>query len=269
MNTGTQAIISPTRNSMSDLIDTVSGFLGSQGFLQHFPSTTGRNVLTVRNPETVQFNKKTHVRPWPIPQTQIPRLQEELLTRNGRPKIFSVMPEEGRIEFVQRGGSNVLFEFATTFADRFFGKIPERLTYDGIVASLAASVIDEKVAREIGRQLPHCLITNFPERAGPSWNVKRLGDGATGGFFRQVDLCVHGLSVMSSFEFSCNPEEMKQSLERTHGKKFAKVMREKFGATFDTQLKRFLRLKFQPHCGGNIDLARFAQAKQENQSNRK
>lgn len=240
------------------LMEKVLKLLRQQGFSES-KQTGARNVLAVKDPRTLCFKNNRHGLAM-VPQTDIVRLQEQLLAPNNFRGVFSQSDDEGTIEFALKGATDKLLVFLKTLSSELCGRVPTQLTYDGVAAYFAASEINESVETQIGEKWPCCFITDFPERSDPFWNVKRIGGEPARGFFAQVELIARGQRVVSSAEFSCNPTEMQDRIAKMKGGEFKKGMFEKLGPEFTTRLDHYLRGKFEPISGGTIDIIKLAKA---------
>jgi hypothetical protein len=240
------------------LVETVLKILNQQGFSEP-KQTTARNVLEVKDPKTLRFTN-TRLGLVMVPQTARVRLQEQLLAPNTFRGVFCRSDDESTIEFALKEGADTLLTFLKTLSSRLFGRIPTQLTYDDVTTHFAAPDINESIETQIGQEWPCCIITDFPERSDPFWNVKRIGGEPARGCFAQFELFARGHRVVSSAELSCNPTEMRDRFENMQGGEFKKGVLGKLRDEFSARFDQYLRNKFKPISGGTIDIIKLANA---------
>lgn len=108
--------------------------------------------------------------------------------------------------------------------------------------------------------LQACLVTDFPERTSPFWNMAR--DPETG-LARKIDV-IMAQEVMGSAERSTSAEEMRHAFETIEGGQYARTLRVQCGAQFvDQELEDYLSLPVHHvRSGCGIGLTRFVQSLQ-------
>lgn len=111
--------------------------------------------------------------------------------------------------------------------------------------------------------LQACLVTDFPERTSPFWNMAR--DPQTG-LARKIDV-VMAQQVMGGAQCSRSPEEMRRLFETMQGGLYAETLRERCGKQFvDQELDDYLALPVHiVRSGCGVGLARLVQSLQRMQ----
>jgi aspartyl/asparaginyl-tRNA synthetase len=212
---------------------------------------------------------------WPLPQTGQMWLEVELLKNPELPGLFCTTtsyrnepnPQPGRhetifpmFEFETHGSFEDMLELERELVDYLgfgsAGSIPQG-RWDDMANRYHVEDIDSETELRIGQEFgPAFLLTHFPYKTSPFWNMKKSGDVA-----QKCDVLLHGVETIGSAERSCNVEEMRHLFHTISNGAYAKTLFDTFGKErVEKELEEFLNLDFFPRFGGGIGVTRMIRA---------
>lgn len=216
---------------------------------------------------------------WPLPQTGQMWLEYELLTKpdtkgfycvstsyRSEPdavagRHFSIFP---MIEFETHGDEADLKRMFRDFCahmgleDQHIGEDE----FESVAARWGGEDDDVDHAAEEAlyteEKCPALLLTRFPERANPFWNMARTEDGK---YAKKIDTIMGGQETIGSAERSVDLDQMYSSFYTVENGEYAQLLFKLFGRDrVEQELNDFLCLPMFPRFGGGIVVTRLMQA---------
>lgn len=251
-------------------------FFSDRGFLEVHPQSRLSILAACEDPTTIAtFDYNGAI--WPLPQTGQMWLEHELLKDPSLPGVFCVTtsfrnepnPIPGRhdlifpmFEFESHGNIESLKQMERELCDHLgFGSAEEfaEITYEAASAKYDVPLLgcDEEtmLQTDFGDVV---LLTNFPERTSPFWNMRRFQGNQLS---KKVDVIIHGIETIGSAERSIDPDDMRNRFHTISNGMYANLLYAKFGKTRVLhELEEFLSYDFFPRVGGGIGLTRMIRA---------
>ena len=101
------------------------------------------------------------------------------------------------------------------------------------------------------------MITKFPERTSPFWNMARNADDTS----KKIDVILGGMETIGSAERSTDKEQMRETFHTISDGQYAELLYKLFGKErVEKELDEFLEFDFFPRSGGGIGVTRIMQA---------
>jgi len=241
----------------------------SKNFLEVHTQNRLSILAACEDPETVatyEYNGEV----WPLPQTGQMWLEYELLSNPDAAGFFCVStsyraepnPVEGRhetifpmFEFEMKGGVQELEDLEKELCEHI-GLPLEQLnckTYSDWEKEFRTDELDHAHELAIGQG----MITKFPERTSPFWNMARNSDDTS----KKIDVILGGMETIGSAERSTDKEQMRETFHTISEGQYAELLYKLFGKErVEKELDEFLEFDFFPRSGGGIGMQRLMSA---------
>jgi len=261
------ALIDPKK--YSETVDLLRSFFLSKNFLEVHTQNRLSILAACEDPETVatyEYNGEV----WPLPQTGQMWLEYELLSNPDAAGFFCVStsyraepnPVEGRhetifpmFEFEMKGGVQELEDLEKELCEHI-GLPLEQLnckTYSDWEKEFRTDELDHAHELAIGQG----MITKFPERTSPFWNMARNSDDTS----KKIDVILGGMETIGSAERSTDREQMRETFHTISEGQYAELLYKLFGKErVEKELDEFLEFDFFPRSGGGIGMQRLMSA---------
>ena len=261
------ALIDPKK--YSETVDLLRSFFLSKNFLEVHTQNRLSILAACEDPETVatyEYNGQT----WSLPQTGQMWLEYELLSNPDAAGFFCVStsyraepnPVEGRhetifpmFEFEMKGGVDALEDMEKELCE-YIGLPLEQLnckTYAEWEKEFRTDELDHAHELAIGKG----MITKFPERTSPFWNMARNSDDTS----KKIDVILGGMETIGSAERSTDKEQMRETFHTISDGQYADLLYKLFGKErVEKELEEFLKFDFFPRSGGGIGMQRLMTA---------
>jgi len=261
------ALIDPKKYSKT--VDLLRSFFLSKNFLEVHTQNRLSILAACEDPETVatyEYNGEV----WPLPQTGQMWLEYELLSNPDAAGFFCVStsyraepnPVEGRhetifpmFEFEMKGGVQELEDLEKELCEHI-GLPLEQLnckTYSDWEKEFRTDELDHAHELAIGQG----MITKFPERTSPFWNMARNSDDTS----KKIDVILGGMETIGSAERSTDKEQMRETFHTISDGQYADLLYKLFGKErVEKELEEFLEFDFFPRSGGGIGMQRLMSA---------
>ena len=261
------ALIDPKK--YSETVDLLRSFFLSKNFLEVHTQNRLSILAACEDPETVatyEYNGEV----WPLPQTGQMWLEYELLSNPDAAGFFCVStsyraepnPVEGRhetifpmFEFEMKGGVKELEDMEKELCE-YIGLPLEQLnckTYSDWEKEFRTDELDHAHELAIGRG----MITKFPERTSPFWNMARNADDTS----KKIDVILGGMETIGSAERSTDKEQMRETFHTITDGQYSELLYKLFGKErVEKELDEFLEFDFFPRSGGGIGMQRLMTA---------
>jgi aspartyl/asparaginyl-tRNA synthetase len=261
------ALIDPKK--YSETVDLLRSFFLSKNFLEVHTQNRLSILAACEDPETVatyEYNGEV----WPLPQTGQMWLEYELLSNPDAAGFFCVStsyraepnPVEGRhetifpmFEFEMKGGVQELEDLEKELCEHI-GLPLEQLnckTYSDWEKEFRTDELDHAHELAIGQG----MITKFPERTSPFWNMARNSDDTS----KKIDVILGGMETIGSAERSTDKEQMRETFHTISDGQYADLLYKLFGKErVEKELEEFLEFDFFPRSGGGIGMQRLMSA---------
>ncbi len=255
----------------NDLIVELRNFFQQRDFIEVQVQHKLSILAACEDPSTVAiFNYDGN--DWPLPQTGQMWLEQMLLDNPTEHGFFCLTtsyrqeqnPIPGRhdsifpmFEFEMHGGIDNLIKLELNLCDQLgFGGGP-LINYEQAVKKYNASLIEaeqeEMLYHDYGDVV---LLTNFPFRTAPFWNMKVIN-----GYASKVDVILKGVETVGSAERSTDRNQMVEMFHTINDGIYAKMLFDKFTSErVLAELDKFVSQDFFTRCGGGIGLTRLARA---------
>ena len=250
-------------------LDLLRSFFLAKGFYEVHTQNRLSILAACEDPETVatyEYNGEV----WPLPQTGQMWLEYELLSNPDVPGFFCVStsyraepnPVEGRhetifpmFEFEMKGGVDALEDMEKELCE-YIGLPLEQLnckTYSDWEKEFRTDELDHAHELAIGRG----MITKFPERTSPFWNMARNNDDTS----KKIDVILGGMETIGSAERSTDKDQMRETFHTISDGQYADLLYKLFGKErVEKELDEFLEFDFFPRSGGGIGMQRLMTA---------
>ena len=249
-------------------------FFLAKGFVEVHVQNRLSILAACEDPRTIaQFNYAGTN--WPLPQTGQMWLEHELLKNPELPGVFTVTtsyrnepnPQPGRhdiifpmFEFESHGGMDEMRKMEEELLEHLgfgtVGHIPNgrwQDMADHYGVDDICSKTEAKIADDSGKAF---LLTHFPYKTSPFWNMRKDGDVA-----RKIDVLLYGVETIGSAERSCDPAEMRHLFHTISDGMYADILYKLFTKErVEAELEEFLSLDFFPRYGGGIGMTRMIRA---------
>ena len=261
------ALIDPKK--YSETVDLLRSFFLSKNFLEVHTQNRLSILAACEDPETVatyEYNGEV----WPLPQTGQMWLEYELLSNPDAAGFFCVStsyraepnPVEGRhetifpmFEFEMKGGVQELEDLEKELCE-WIGLPLDQLnckTYSDWEKEFRTDELDHAHELAIGRG----MITKFPERTSPFWNMARNSDDTS----KKIDVILGGMETIGSAERSTDKDQMRETFHTISEGQYAELLYKLFGKErVEKELDEFLEFDFFPRSGGGIGMQRLMSA---------
>jgi aspartyl/asparaginyl-tRNA synthetase len=261
------ALIDPKK--YSETVDLLRSFFLSKNFLEVHTQNRLSILAACEDPETVatyEYNGEV----WPLPQTGQMWLEYELLSNPDAAGFFCVStsyraepnPVEGRhetifpmFEFEMKGGVQELEDLEKELCEHI-GLPLEQLnckTYSDWEKEFRTDELDHAHELAIGQG----MITKFPERTSPFWNMARNSDDTS----KKIDVILGGMETIGISERSTDKEQMRNTFHTISNGEYAELLYKLFGKErVEKELEEFLEFDFFPRSGGGIGMQRLMSA---------
>lgn len=261
------ALIDPKK--YSETVDLLRSFFLSKNFLEVHTQNRLSILAACEDPETVatyEYNGQV----WPLPQTGQMWLEYELLSNPSAEGFFCVStsyraepnPVEGRhetifpmFEFEMKGGVEELEDLEKELCE-WIGLPLDQVnvkTYSDWEKEFRTDELDHAHELAIGRG----MITKFPERTSPFWNMARNADDTS----KKIDVILGGMETIGSAERSTDKEQMRETFHTISDGQYAELLYKLFGKErVEKELDEFLSFDFFPRSGGGIGMQRLMSA---------
>ena len=210
---------------------------------------------------------------WPLPQTGQMWLEFELLGNPALPGVFCITtsyrnepnPIKGRhdlifpmFEFESKGDFSVLIELENELCSHFNFQIPYTITYADACEKYGVSILENEHEEQLYEDFGNaCIITHFPERTHPFWNMK-CGDNDV---YHKADVILGGMETIGSAEREVHSVKMQHRFKNISDGKYAGKLHSLFGIPrVQKELDKYLSFEFFPRFGGGIGITRLAHA---------
>ena len=197
-------------------------------------------------------------------------LEYELLSNPDAAGFFCVStsyraepnPVEGRhetifpmFEFEMKGGVQELEDLEKELCE-WIGLPLDQLnckTYSDWEKEFRTDELDHAHELAIGRG----MITKFPERTSPFWNMARNSDDTS----KKIDVILGGMETIGSAERSTDKDQMRETFHTISEGQYAELLYKLFGKErVEKELDEFLEFDFFPRSGGGIGMQRLMSA---------
>ena len=215
---------------------------------------------------------------WPMPQTGQMWLERELLENPDAPGFYCITtsyrnepdPVEGRhnlifpmFEFEHHGGIDELIALERDLLEFLgFGAVGSfpRVKYEAAAKLYEVEELDHEHEASLETDFGIVtLLTHFPERTSPFWNMRVNPEDPS--LANKVDVILYGVETIGSAERSIDPEEMRDKFHTISEGMYAKVLYKHFGTErVERELEDFLAYDFFPRSGGGIGVTRMISA---------
>ena len=261
------ALIDPKKYTKT--LDLLRSFFLSKNFLEVHTQNRLSILAACEDPETVatyEYNGEV----WPLPQTGQMWLEYELLSNPNVEGFFCVStsyraepnPVEGRhetifpmFEFEMKGGVDELEDMEKELCE-WIGLPLDQVnvkTYSDWEKEFRTDELDHAHELAIGRG----MITKFPERTSPFWNMARNNDDTS----KKIDVILGGMETIGSAERSTDKEQMRETFYTISDGQYAQLIINLFGKErVEKELEEFLEFDFFPRSGGGIGVQRLMSA---------
>jgi aspartyl/asparaginyl-tRNA synthetase len=243
-------------------------FFQSRGFLEVHTQNRLSILAACEDPFNLgTYNYQGQV--WPLPQTGQMWLEHELLTQPETPGFFCLStsyraeknPVEGRHCLIFP-----MFEFEAHGTIEDLANLEQELLqylglgqgvfrdYEEACAQYQSTLVGNDIELLLCQeQSTPVLLTQFPERTNPFWNMKRDVSGRA----QKIDVLISGQETIGSAERSCDPDQMRESFFHIESGRYADKLFDLFGYNrVMSELNEFLALPFTPRFGGGIGITR-------------
>lgn len=214
---------------------------------------------------------------WPLIQTNQMYLELELLERPNVPGYFCTTtsyrfeknPIPGRHDLVfpmfeveTHGDMDDMINLWRELLTFLGYKTVYQITYEDACAKYGVDVLDhtheEMMYRDFG---PAVLLTHFPMRTSPFWNMKTMTDQQGRTVSKKVDVLLSGVETIGSAERSCDVEDMKRRFYTVSDGTYAGALFNLFGEERVTaELNDFFELPFIQRFGCGMGLTRLVKS---------
>ena len=261
------ALIDPKK--YSETVDRLRSFFLSKNFLEVHTQNRLSILAACEDPETVatyEYNGQV----WPLPQTGQMWLEYELLSNPSVEGFFCVStsyraepnPVEGRhetifpmFEFEMKGGVEELEDLEKELCE-WIGLPLDQVnvkTYSDWEKEFRTDDLDHAHELAIGQG----MITKFPERTSPFWNMARNSDDTS----KKIDVILGGMETIGSAERSTDKEQMRETFHTISDGQYAELLYKLFGKDrVEKELDEVLEFDFFPRSGGGIGRQRLMSA---------
>jgi len=259
----------------NEVISRLRGFFQDEKGFVEVPTQARRSILAAcEDPSTIAkytFSGES----WPLPQTGQMWLEHDLLKNPELPGVFCVTtsyrdepnPIPGRhdvifpmFEFESHGGIGDLFQLESDLlAHLDFHRRPISVSYEQVCVKYGVEILGDEHERSLhidsnGRPV---MLSRFPIRTDPFWNMRHLGDG----IYAKIDVLLHGMETIGSAERSCDVDEMRHNFETISGGEYARLLIDGFGrARVMAEMDEYFALDMFPRFGGGMGVTRMARA---------
>ena len=101
------------------------------------------------------------------------------------------------------------------------------------------------------------MITDFPLRTHPFWNMKHAGND----IYNKVDVIMYGMETIGSAQRATDVHEMREQFHNISDGEYAQLLFNHFGKTrVEQELEEYLRLPMFERYGGGIGVTRMISA---------
>ena len=250
-------------------------FREAKGFIE-VPTQSRRSILAAcEDPKTIsqyQFNGVN----WPLPQTGQMWLEYELLKNPTVKGVFCVStsyrnepnPVEGRhekifpmFEFESHGNMKDMMAMETELLGFLgFGQEYHRIKYDLACEMYGVDELDYAEEEALCKDHGDCtLLTHFPHRTHPFWNMKQNDDDKN--LYNKIDVIMHGQETIGSAERAVNVDEMRENFHTISNGEYADLLYKHFTKErVEKELEEYLSHEFFPRFGGGIGVTRMVRA---------
>jgi aspartyl/asparaginyl-tRNA synthetase len=252
-----------------------SFFRDEKGFIE-VPAQSRLSIMAAcEDPGTLQDFHYGDTK-WPLPQTGQMWLEYELLNNPDVNGYYSLStsyryepdPVEGRhdlifpmFEFETDGDMEDLIDLECDLLDYLGfpkqddGSYP-RGKYEDMADEYDTDILEIEHENKIGEDYGSAFVlTDFPERTSPFWNMKRREDNNR--ISKKVDVLLCGMETIGSAERSCDPEMQRDRFHNISDGKYAEILFDEFGRDrVEEELENFLSYDFFTRCGGGIGITR-------------
>lgn len=213
---------------------------------------------------------------WPLPRTGQMWLEHDLLTNKEHIAGLYTLSTSYRAEPNPVPGRHCLifpmfeFEGYGNF-DQLLQLVEDLLIYLGFtepwydaydIIAPAPQLVTAEVEADLNGNEPLIpyVVTNFPPRSHPFWNMRRFADNTAA----KADVILAGMETIGCAERSCNVEEMRRNFNTIENGEYAKRLYYHFGSPrVNAELEEFLAHNFVPRFGGGIGITRLISAMQK------
>lgn len=263
------AKISPAK--FHAIIEQLRTFFIKEGYVETHPQSRLSILAACEDPHNIAtFDHYGTV--YPLPQTGQMWLEHDLLGNPDLKGVFCVStsyryetaPIPGRhntifpmFEFEGRGNFADLKRLLVKLAHSLgFDQVAENL-YENVATLYNVSIIDAEVESKLNPTNNHALLlTHFPERTNPFWNMKRSGNVAL-----KCDVILGGMEVIGSAERSTDANQMRNHFYAIEDGKYAAKLFSLFGKErVENELNVFLDLPMEPRFGAGMGITRLISA---------
>lgn len=205
---------------------------------------------------------------WPLPQTGQMWLEHELLSNPGFPGVFCITtsyreepnPIPGRhekifpmFEFESHGTMQDLITLERELLEYLGFSNIGGISYEAACQKFQTDLLDNSHEAELCAEIDTVLLTHFPTRTDPFWNMKYAGNG----IFNKIDVLVMGQETIGSAERSTNPKEMRHFFDTISEGKYRQKLYDLFSEErVESELENYLSFDFFPRFGGGIGITR-------------
>lgn len=258
-------------------------FFVKKGFVECYTQNRLSILAACEDPETISVFPYLKQK-WPLPQTNQMWLEHLLLQEPSLPGLFCFTTSYRNEPNPIPGRHNVIFPMFEFEAPgkledlisleqellTFLGFKPKRwgefsfpqLRYDAACEKFGVDIISAKEEAELclsdDKYYPAVLLTHFPRRSHPFWNMKR--DPVTG-VANKVDLILCGHESVGGAERSCDPDLMRKDFLSISDGNYARLLFQQFGQQrVKKELDEYLSMRMFPRFGAGMGMTRVMRA---------
>ncbi len=245
-------------------------FRNKKGFVE-VPAQSRVSILAACEDPSTVTSFKVGGEIFPLPQTGQMWLEHELLKNPHLKGVFCVTTSyrdekniiPGRhdrvfpmFEFESLGGFEDLKKIVSQLLEHLGFEKPMEVNYEDMSRKYGAKILEAEHEEKIGRDYGDTvMLTKFPLRTHPFWNMKHAGEG----LFNKLDVLLCGMETIGSAERSSSVEEMREGFKIISNGGYAQLLFDSFGEERVMQeLENYLLHRMVTRFGGGIGVTRLA-----------
>lgn len=269
-----QKMITPT--DFNAMILKLREYFSKNGFIETYPQHRTSIMAACEDPRTVSSYIFDGVK-YPLPQTNQMWLEYDLL-HNDLDGVYCVTtsyrdepnPIEDRhdkifpmFEFEHKGNYSDLISTVVNMLIFLGFEDNVGFTYDELCSIYKTNTLtaehELKMWEEYGDVV---IITDFPHRTDPFWNMKMAGYKSGGEeIYNKADFIVCGMETVGSAQRSSNQAEMRENFKTISNGQYAQLLYDQFTKErVLNELEEYLSLSMFPRYGGGMGLTRLLRA---------
>jgi aspartyl/asparaginyl-tRNA synthetase len=276
-----QKMIEPSEFNF--MVKKLRRFFDEKGYKETYPQSRLSIMAACEDPATISPFIFAGVK-YPLPQTNQMWLERDLLVNsNNLDGVYCLTtsyrdepnPIEGRhdkifpmFEFEHKGNFSDLVHTLSSlciflgFVENFKEIVYK--TYDELCSFYKVDFLEAEHENKMWKDFGNVVVvTKFPERTSPFWNMKQEGKHLLNeeNLFNKADFIICGMETFGSAERSSNIDEMRNNFHQISNGEYANLLYESFSKErVEEELEDYLSLPMFKRFGGGMGMTRLLNA---------